>query len=273
MTSDKTPINKTLSTAEVIASLRDGMVIGIGGWAARRKPMALVEAICASSLRDLTIVSYGGPDVGMLCAAGKVKKLVFGFVSLDTIALEPHFRRARQSGQIEVVELDEGMLWLGLQAAAWRLPFLPTRAGLGSGVMQHAPHIKTITSPYGDGEQLVAMPAISLDVALCHANEADRLGNTAILGPDPFFDDLFCMAAARAYVSVERLVDKVAPQQTSLSRLMVSAVVHAPGGAGFTACLPDYERDEQAMRSYVQGAKRPPSNTPTSPDNKGQPSP
>lgn len=249
-------VDKTISAADVVAQLRDGMTLGIGGWASRRKPMALVDAICASDVTDLTVVSYGGPDVGKLCAAGKVRKLVFGFVSLDTIPLEPYFRRARQSGQIEVLELDEGMLWLGLQAAAWRLPFLPTRAGLGSAVTEHAPHLRTVRSPYDDGEELLAMPALKLDVAICHANEADRLGNCAIAGPDPFFDDLFCMAATRAYVSVERIVDAVAPADTTLQRLMVTGVVEAFKGAGFTQCLPDYPRDEAAQRAYVAESKR-----------------
>ena len=111
------------------------MTIGIGGWGSRRKPMALVRAILRSALRDLTIVSYGGPDVGLLVAAGKVRRLVYGFVSLDSIPLEPHFRRARQRGAIELTELDEGMLHWGLLAAAHRLPFLPIRAGLGSDVL------------------------------------------------------------------------------------------------------------------------------------------
>lgn len=244
-------IDKTTTIADVVAALTDGMTIGIGGWASRRKPMALVEAICASDLKDLTIVSYGGPDVGMLCAARKVKKVVFGFVSMDTIPLEPNFRKARQQGDIEVLELDEGLLWLGLQAAAWRLPFLPARAGLGSGVTEHAPHLKTVRSPYDDGEELLAMPALPLDVALCHGNEADRLGNVAIAGPDPFFDDLYCMAATKAYVSVERIVDAVAPVDATLSRLMVRGVVHAPGGAGFTSCPPDYDRDEAAQKAYA----------------------
>ena len=82
---------------EVVARLRPGMTIGIGGWGSRRKPMSLVRAILRSGLRDLTIVAYGGPDVGLLCAAGKVKRLVYGFVSLDSIPLEPHFRAAKQS--------------------------------------------------------------------------------------------------------------------------------------------------------------------------------
>src|SRR5258708_16824375 len=124
-------MKQTLMTAaDVVADLRSGMTIGIGGWGSRRKPMALVRAICRSDLKDLTIVSYGGPDVGLLCAAGKVRKLVYGFVSLDSIPLEPHFRAARQAGSVpELVELDEGMLQWGLYAAALRLPFLPTRAG------------------------------------------------------------------------------------------------------------------------------------------------
>src|SRR5579862_4688757 len=98
--------DKRMTEAAVVARLRDGMTIGIGGWGSRRKPMTLVRELLRSPLRDLTIVSFGGPDVGMLCAAGKVRKLVYGFVSLDSIPLEPHFRKARQSGAVDVVELD-----------------------------------------------------------------------------------------------------------------------------------------------------------------------
>ncbi len=97
-------------------------------------------------MTDLTLVSYGGPDVGLLCAAGKVRKLVNGFVSLDSIPLEPHFRAARQARRrSELFELDEGMLQWGLHAAAHRLPFLPTRAGLGSDVMAVNPQLRTVT--------------------------------------------------------------------------------------------------------------------------------
>src|SRR5262245_43655265 len=116
--------DKRTTLDAVVSEIRDGMTVGIGGWGARRKPMARVRALCRSDVRDLTIVSYGGPDVGMLCATGKVRKVVFGFVSLDTIPLEPWFRAARERGAIEAVELDEGMLQWGLRAAAYRLPFL-----------------------------------------------------------------------------------------------------------------------------------------------------
>jgi glutaconate CoA-transferase subunit A len=258
------PRDKRMTIDEVVAELKDGMTIGIGGWGPRRKPMALVRAILRSDLEDLTVVSYGGADVGLLCDAGKVRRLVYGFVSLDSVPLEPLFGKARQEGTVpEVVELDEGMFQTGLRAAAQRLPFLPMRAGLGSDVLTHNPHIRTVTSPYDDAEELVAVPALPLDVALVHLNRADMHGNASYLGPDPYFDDLFCMAAERAYVSVERVVDtagltvETPVQRLLLSRMMVSGVVEAPNGAHFTTCTPDYERDEEFLRHYADSARDP----------------
>jgi glutaconate CoA-transferase subunit A len=254
-------LDKVITEAAVVSQLRDGMTIGIGGWGSRRKPMSLVRAILRSDLKDLTIVSYGGPDVGLLCAAGKIRKAITGFVSLDSIPLEPHFRRARQSGAIESMDLDEGLLQWGLYAAANRLPFLPTRAGLGSDVMTLSPQLKTVRSPYADGETLLAMPAIELDVALIHMNRADASGNGQYLGPDLYFDDLFCAAAKRRFMSCERIVPTASflsegpLQSLRIHRGMVDGVVEAPMGAHFTECPPDYERDEEFQRAYAESAK------------------
>ncbi|MET0237730.1 MAG: CoA-transferase [Kibdelosporangium sp.] len=247
--------DKTMTPADVVAELSDGMTIGIGGWGSRRKPMALVRAILDSSLKDLTIVSYGGPDVGLLAAAGKLRKLVFGFVSLDTVAYDPYFQKVRQDGDLEIMELDEGMFHCGLLAAGHRLPFLPIRAGLGSDVMRTNPELRTVRSPYDD-EELVAMPALQLDVALVHMNRADRHGNAQYLGPDPYFDDLFCLAAKRRYVSCEKIVETTGfegpVQALLLNRMMVDGVVETPNGAHFTSCVPDYPRDEKFQRLYAE---------------------
>ncbi len=255
------PRDKQMTVEEVVAQLEDGMTIGIGGWGPRRKPMALVRGILRSDLEDLTLVSWGGADVGLLVRAGKIRRLVYAFVSLDSIPLEPNFSKARQERTIpEIVELDEGMFQTGLRAAAQRLPFLPMRAGLGSDVLVNNPWIRTVTSPYADGEELVAVPALNLDVALVHLNRADVHGNATYLGPDPYFDDLFCMAADKAYVSVERIVDTAgltvdtAVQRLLLSRMMVSGVVETPNGAHFTSCTPDHERDELFQRAYAAAA-------------------
>jgi glutaconate CoA-transferase subunit A len=252
--------DKRMTAAEVVGELADGMTIGIGGWGSRRKPMALLREILRSPLRDLTVVSYGGPDVGMLCAAGKVRKVVYGFVSLDTIPYDPWFRRARESGSVETRELDEGMLHCGLQAAAHRLPFLPIRAGLGSDVLRVNPELRLVVSPYDD-EELVAMPALHLDAALVHLNRADRHGNAQYLGPDPYFDDLFCLAAKKRFVSCERILDTAElagpVQSLLLNRMMVDGVVEAPGGARFTSCVPDYGRDEALQRRYAEAESWP----------------
>jgi glutaconate CoA-transferase subunit A len=261
----KGPRDKRMTLDQVVGELRDGMTIGIGGWGPRRKPMALVRAILRSDLKDLTLVSWGGADVGLLVRAGKVRKLVYAFVSLDTIPLEPNFSKARQEGTIpEVVELDEGMFQTGLRAAAQRLPFLPMRAGLGSDVLVNNPWLKTVTSPYdgpdGTGEELVAVPALNLDVALVHLNRSDVHGNATYLGPDPYFDDLFCMAADRAFVTCEQVVDTAGltvdtpVQRLLLSRMMVRGVVETPNGAHFTTCTPDYERDEKFQKAYAAAA-------------------
>ncbi len=252
-----------LSPDDVAAALRPGMTIGIGGWGARRKPMALVRAIARAGLTGLTVVSFGGPDVGLLIAAGCVRRVVCGFVSLDTIALEPHFRQARQRGTIELTELDEGMMHWGLLAAAQRLPFLPMRAGLGSDVLRVNPELRTVRSPYADGEELVAVPALTLDVALVHMNRADDRGNGQYLGPDPYFDDLFCLAAGRAYLSCERIVPTAAlletgpPQSLLINRAMVHGVAETPNGAHFTSCAPDYARDENFLEHYAASAGDP----------------
>lgn len=123
-----TVTDKTMTADEVVSRLSSGMTIGIGGWGSRRKPMALVRALLRSRITDLTVVSYGGPDVGLLAAAGRIRKLVAPFATLDSIPLEPHFRAARQRGGLELTEVDEAMFMWGLHAAANRLPFLPVRA-------------------------------------------------------------------------------------------------------------------------------------------------
>jgi acyl CoA:acetate/3-ketoacid CoA transferase alpha subunit len=255
--------DKRMSVDDVVGELRDGMTLGIGGWGSRRKPMALIRAILRSPLTDLTIVSYGGPDVGLLASAGKLRRLVFGFVTLDSVPFDPWFNRVREAGSIEVTEYDEGILGTGLSAAAQRLPFLPTRAGLGSDVMTFSPSLKTVRSPYEDGEELLAVPALRLDAALVHLNRADARGNAQYLGPDPYFDELFALAADRCYVSTEKVVPtaeltKEAPVQSLLlNRASVHGVVEIPRGAHFTSAAPDYGRDERFQRHYATAAKDP----------------
>jgi glutaconate CoA-transferase subunit A len=260
--------DKRTTLDDAVGQLRSGMTIGIGGWGSRRKPMAFVRAMLRSDVTDLTVVTYGGPDIGLLCSAGKVRRVYYGFVSLDSPPFyDPWFAAARTSGSIEAREMDEGMLRCGLHAAAQRLPFLPIRAGLGSSVPDFwEGELKTVVSPYPCGdkhETLIAMPALRLDAAFVHLNLGDAAGNAAYTGVDPYFDDLFLMAAERRFLSVEKVVPtdelvKAVPQQAlSVNRMMVDAVVEVPGGAHFTTAAPDYGRDEKFQRHYADAAKTP----------------
>ena len=255
-------LDKRMSAADIVAQIKDGMTIGIGGWGPRRKPMGLVRELLRSDVKDLTVVAYGGADVGMLCAAGKVKKLIFAFVSLDAIPLEPWFRKARENAEIEVLELDEGMFQWGLKAAAFGLPFLPTRIGFGTDLAELG-GLKMVKSPYDDGETLIAMPALKLDVALLHANRSDWRGNIQLLGPDSYYDEWFAKAAAKTFISCEELVDKMEDHHEAdvhanvIERCFISGVVHMQYGAHPTSMPPHYGWDMKAFKAYAAAAKDP----------------
>lgn len=268
MTTTPTPRDKRTSLDEAVGRLSSGMTIGIGGWGSRRKPMALIRAILRrEDLTDLTVVAFGGPDIGLLCSAGKVSKAYYGFVSLDSAPFyDPWFARRRTEGAIESREMDEGMVRAGLTAAAHRLPFLPTRAGLGSDVFGFwGDELKTVDSPYpvdGKTETLAAMPALRLDAALIHLDKADKHGNAAYTGVDGYFDDLYAMSADTVLLEVDEVVDsadtlmnEVGPQRMLLSRMFVDSVSEAPNGAHFTFAG-SYGRDEAFQKHYAASAKQ-----------------
>ena len=252
--------DKQMSAAQAVAQIQDGMTVGIGGWGPRRKPMALIREILRSPVKDLTVVSYGGADVGMLCAAGKVKKLIFAFVTLDFIPLEPYFRQARQNGAMEIMEIDEGMMLIGLRAASMNVPFIPTRVGLGTDVLTRNPGLKLVDSPYDD-RQWVAMPALHMDVSLLHVDRADARGVCQIKGPDLYMDEYFARAAKKTFVSCDELVDSSAFESEEEARFVfwerahTTGVVHVPGGAHPSSCAPLYGFDTAHFKEYAASAK------------------
>lgn len=249
-------MNKCVSAADAVSVIESGMTIGIGGWGPRRKPMALVRELLRSDVSDLTVVAYGGADVGLLCAAGKVRKVVYAFVSLDFMPLEPGFRKARETGSVDVREIDEGMMLLGLRAAAWGSPYIPTRIGLGTDVITRNPDLQLVDSPYDDKEW-VAMPALNLDVSLLHATRGDARGVCEIASPDHYMDDWFARAANKTVVSVDELVpsdyfhDADVARRVYWERNLTSHIVHIPGGAHPSSSDPLYGYDMKHYKEYA----------------------
>lgn len=255
--------DKRMTIDDIVDQLQDGMTIGLGGWATRRKPMALARAIARSKLKDLTLMTYGGPDIGILAATGKIKKLIFSFVSMDQIPLDPHFRTARQAGAFDILELDEGHYQMALMAAAMQVPFMATRIGLGTDLLKQPELSKTVTSPFADGETLVAVPAIPLDAALIHVHRSDERGNVLTLSPDPLFDEILARAAKRTFVTTEKLVTTAELDMRANSRFnivdraLVVGVAEVPFGAHPTSAEPDYHIDMEHLKTYCDAATSP----------------
>ena len=209
--------DKRMTEDEVVAELRDGMTIGIGGWGSRRKPMSLSARSPAPPLTDLTVVSYGGPDVGLLCRGGQGQagRLRVRVARLDparaALPRRPPGRRGRDAASSTRACSCSG-------SRPRRGGCRSCRPGPGSAPtsFRRQPELRTVQSPYrpdGEGEELVAVPALDLDVALVHLNRADAGGNGQYLGPDPYFDDLFCMAAERRFMSRRAVVADRRPRR------------------------------------------------------------
>ena len=250
-------LDKSMSIKEAVALVRDGDTVLLGGWGASRKPMAIVRELVCSDLKELTIVTMGGLDADFLIAAGKVKKVIYGFLGYHQLPGIPgRCRQARQDGSVEMVELSEGMFVLGLKAAAEGLPFLPTRSGLGTDILTMNPNIRTIECPY-TGTTLVAVPAISADVAFLHVNKASISGYGKIAG-DAWLDRIMARAAKKTIISSEQVVSlaelKKDHPTIKLSRLWVDGVLEIPYGAHPTNCFPDYGVDRVKLDEYTRAS-------------------
>ena len=250
--------SKRIEMDQLVSSIRKDDLIAFGGGGIQRKPVAAAAAIARSVLCDLEVASFlGGPEVDLLIGMGKIRRLHFAFVGFDSFGLAPNFRAARQRGDLEIVEYSEGLMMTAYEAAAKRLPFLPSRFGLGTDI------VDTPTSPFRQfscplsGEQLLAVPPLAPDVAIIHVNEADETGN-ALIHSDAFADLLLVQAASRVILTAERIVDAIPGERrarsTFVSRLWVDHVVEAPRGGGFSAVFPDYRFDLPQLMDYQKNA-------------------
>lgn len=250
--------DKTTTMAQVLEQIKDGDSLYFSGYTMSRKPMAFVRAIANSLLKDLTLVAWsGGPDLDLLLGMGKARRIVYSSVGFDQMGLAPNFRRLRQQGAIEAIEHSEYLMILALEAAAKRLPFLPTHAGLGTDLLQVNPSYKVFDCPL-TGQKLLAVPPLPIDVALIHVNYADRSGYGQILG-DTFIDALAAKAAKKVFLSAEKILSPEEIRRrhhlTSILRIFVDGVVEAPYGAHPTSCNPHYSLDLAHMGEYVAATK------------------
>ena len=251
--------SKVVTLEEALQHVKDGCRVAIGGFQLASRPMTLLRMLMKNHVSELTVISPpSGLDVDMLIAAGIVKKLITSYVGGETIVgIGPVFRKAVEKNEIDVCEYDTGMLIAAMRAGSEGLPFAPWRGGLGTSIQQVNPDLKTLVDPIS-GSKLLAIPALSADVALIHASLADEYGNVQHVS-HPLLDRLIASASKKVIVEVEKIVSneyiRASYWRTSIPHHMVEAVVVTPFGAHPTSSPGFYITDVQHLsHEYVPAA-------------------
>jgi glutaconate CoA-transferase subunit A len=248
--------DKLVDLDRAVGIVADGSIVALGGGLSARLPMALVRELIRQRRRDLHVVgSAHGIDVDLLVAAGAIAVCEESYVGFEQdFGLAPAYRRAVESGELEVHESCCATILAQLRAAEFGLPFLPVRGVKGSDVRKLHPEYGEVTCPF-TGETLVAVPPLRPDVALIHAPIGDRHGNLHVDQPY-VLDERFAAASRNVVATVERIVstEEVVTAGITIPAHLVAAVAEVPFGAHPTSCYPAYAYDRPHIAEYVRCA-------------------
>jgi glutaconate CoA-transferase, subunit A len=251
--------DKRLSMREAIAEyITDGLSVAIEGFTAFIC-FAAGHEIIRQGWCNLTLIRMT-PDLvyDQMIAAGVARKLVFSYLGNPGVGSLHCVRRAVEKGIPAPLEIEEyshyGMV-ARYSAGAMKLPFFPLRSYSGSDLPGANSRIKTVQSPYEDGETIAVVPPINPDVAIIHAQRADMLGNTQLWGLLGIQKEA-AFAAKRVIVVAEQIVDESViqadPNRTLIPGLIVDAVVHEPYGAHPSYVQGYYDRDNRFYLDWDQ---------------------
>jgi glutaconate CoA-transferase subunit A len=252
--------DKTTTLHDAIREVRPGSKVALGGNTLHRGPGAAVHEIVRQGIGDLELIKTAGAyDIDLLSALGLATRVSAGFVGFETVfGMAPGYRRAVESGAVTTNEHACYTVIAGLRAAIQGVPFMPIAGMFGSDLLE-ARDFRTIADPY-TGQEVVAVPALTPDVAIIHVQEADAFGNARIVSTR-FEDVLMAQAAERVIVTTERIVDgstfEANPESVAIPGFMVHAVVEAPNGAWPCSCAGEYDFDAEYLAAYVAVAKNP----------------
>jgi glutaconate CoA-transferase subunit A len=251
-----THADKLVSMREAIATyVADGCSVAMEGFTGFIS-FAAGHEIIRQGRRDLTLIRMT-PDLiyDQMIAAGTAKKLIFSYMGNPGVGSLYCIRRAVEKGIPLPLELEEYSHYglVGRYAAgASRLPFFPLRSYIGSDMLAANPLIKVIDEPYGTGK-IAVVPPLNPDVAILHAQRADRQGNTQLWGLLGMQKEV-AFASKKVIVAVEELVDesviRADPNRTLIPGLIVDAVVHEPYGAHPSYVQGYYDRDNESYLAW-----------------------
>ncbi len=249
-----TQADKRCDLASLIAYVREGDCVAIGGGLSSREPMAALRELVRKQIGGLKLVgSAHGIDVDLLCGAGLVAISEESYVGFEQdFGMAPNYRWACESGTVEVQDGCCYTLVQQLRAAIAGLPFMAIRSVRGTGFMDMHPDYKTMRCPF-TGEELVLVPALQPDIAILHAHYGDAHGNLHIEGP-PVADTLFAKASKKVIATVENIVPpaQLAKVGVTIPYFYVTALAEVPHGAHPTACYPFYAYDRRHTAEYYR---------------------
>jgi glutaconate CoA-transferase subunit A len=162
---------KRVSLVDAATIVQDGMTIAVGGGLSWREPVAFLRELIRQGRRDLRVIGTAhGIDVDLLCGAGAIGVIEESYVGFEhDFGMAPNFRRACESGQVQVHDTCCHTILQQLRAAEFGVPFLPVRSIQGTDFLRLHPEYKTMTCPF-TGLPLVLVPMLSPDVAIIHAH-------------------------------------------------------------------------------------------------------
>ncbi|WP_086824615.1 CoA transferase subunit A [Allokutzneria sp. NRRL B-24872] len=240
--------------AEAVAELvRDGDSVALEGFT-HLIPVAAAHEIVRQRRRELTLIRMT-PDLvyDQLIGAGCARKLIFSWGGNPGVGSLHRFRDAIENGyphRLEIEEHSHAGMANRYVAGASGLPFAVLRGYIGTDLPAVTPTIATVRCPF-TGEELAAVPALNPDVAIVHAQQADRRGNVAFWGITGVQKEVV-LASKRALVTVEEIVDEIEPHhgQVVLPAIAVDAVVKVERGAYPSYAHGYYERDNDFYRKW-----------------------
>ena len=251
------PWDKRKSLAEALSLVRGtGIWIGFGGVTLYRRPMAFALGLLkqfesSGQPTDLTLLSItAGIESDLLIGAGLIKAIRTCYAGLEVFGLAPHFTQAISQGDLEMIEETEASFAYGLRASLAGVGFMPSTAWQATDLLKLRPDVKSIEDPY-TGELLTAFPAITPDICILHALEAD-IGGNAIIGMNQGIDRELALAAQTVIVTAEKIVERL--DKADIIGPVVDAVVECPHGAWPTSCHPLYALDGEAVPAYSESS-------------------
>lgn len=253
---------KLTTLDRALSPIVSGSTVMIGGSLLRRQPNAAVRQLIRNKVRDLTVLSWAGTTaVDLLAAAEAIRRWEGIYVGLFNYGLAPNFRRAVESGRIEVRDFSETAMVARLRAAAQGMPFLPIRTLFGSDLAKVNPEqIRTFDCPF-TGEKLQAIAAAEPEFTIIHGYAGDKYGNVQwpVVRDTDDMDQPMAAGAKRLIVTVEKIVShdeiKKQPSLTYIPGQWVEAIVEVPYGAHPAACDTVYDEDDAHMNSYISRSK------------------